>query len=48
MLHITVVLYEKGDSQTQKVQEKKQIKWKKSHNAFRERQHPSTPRSVNE
>ena len=28
MLHITVVQYEKGDRQTQNVQEKKQIKWK--------------------
>ena len=29
MLHITVVQYEKGDRQTQNVQGKKQIKWKK-------------------
>ena len=28
MLHITVVQYEKGDKQTQNVQE--QVKWKKS------------------
>ena len=34
MLHITVVQYEKGDRQTQNVQEKKQIMWKKSKNQY--------------
>ena len=35
MLHITVVQYEKGDRQTQKVQGKKPIKWKKSKNQYK-------------